>query len=54
MHHYPEEDAMGLCPGRPEILDTQGSASDWVKAETDKYKIRIGLGKPRKSIQNPT
>jgi len=45
MHHYPELDAIGECPGRPELLNTQGPASDWVKAETLKYKERIGLGR---------
>ena len=48
MHHYPEEDAMGVCPGRPELLDTQGAASDWVKAETEIYQNRVGLGLARK------
>lgn len=46
MHHYPEENAKGECPGRPSVLTTQGAASDWVKIETEKYKVKFGIGKP--------
>ena len=52
MHHYPEEDSRGECPGRPELLTTQGEASDWIKAETEKYKLKFGLG--RRSTFAPT
>jgi hypothetical protein len=45
IHHYPHLHEMGECPGRPELLTDQGSASDWLKKETQIYKVRVGLGK---------
>jgi phospholipase C len=34
---YPELHKAGNCPGRPDLLPTQGLASDWLRKETAKY-----------------
>ncbi len=36
--NYPELHAMNECPGRPEIMNNQGLASDWMKREMKKFQ----------------
>jgi uncharacterized membrane protein len=36
-----------VCPGRPELLPTQGEASDWLSAQTAKYVTRLRLAEER-------
>jgi phospholipase C len=42
---YPEEQKRNECPGRPELMNNQGLASDWILKHLHIYKAKVGLGK---------
>lgn len=46
--NYLEEHKQGSCPGRPEVMNNQGLASDWIMQEMKKYTNKVPLGTAKK------
>jgi phospholipase C len=42
--HYPELHAKNECPGRKEIMNTQGKATKWLSEQLEVFKTRVPLG----------